>query len=60
MKNLSDYAAYLVKKCQGDINFAMKITRNHAELELNNTDNFERDVEVLQCLEVIKSSRKTA
>ena len=59
MKTLEGYAQYLVNKCQGDVDFAMKIQRNHAELELKNPDNFERDVEVLQCLEVIKTNKKS-
>ena len=60
MPNMKKYAKYLVSKFQGDIDFAMKIVKGNAELNLNDADRFEAEVETLQELEVIKASKKSA
>jgi len=53
---LMNYAQYLLDKCNGDMAFAMKIQRTKCELSVNNTDRFELDCEVYQCLEVLSAS----
>jgi hypothetical protein len=54
-----NYANYLVNnKFQGDAEFAMKYQTNKCELALKDPDTFERECEVLQCMEVIKASKK--
>jgi len=60
MSTLKDYANYLAVKYQGDLDFAMKVIKTSAELNLNHSSRFESDVEVLQELEVIKASKKSA
>jgi hypothetical protein len=54
-----NYANYLVNsKFQGNIELAENVQRNKCLLELNNSDKFERECEILQCIEVIKASNK--
>jgi hypothetical protein len=56
---LSDYANYLVGKYDNNIDLAMKVAKNDAELAQleGDTEDFERSTEVFQHLEVIKSSK---
>ena len=52
------YTKYLVDdKFQGDVKFAMDYQKNKCELALGDTDEFERECEILQTMEVIKTAR---
>ena len=58
-KELERYANYLVNKFGNDIDMAMKVSRNDAELARLEGDmkDFERSTEVFQHLEVVKASK---
>lgn len=52
-----NYAQYLVRKFQGNIEFAIKVVKSSLMCHLNDTERFESDLEVYEYLIELKTAQ---